>query len=53
MADTFFVTAVLVTHDGATWLPEVIAAIGSQSRPVDRIIAVDTGSVDSSLKLLK
>ena len=53
MADSFFVTAVLVTHDGATWLPEVIAAIGSQSRPVDRIIAVDTGSVDSSLKLLK
>ena len=53
MADKFFVTAVLVTHDGATWLPEVIAAIGSQSRPVDRIVAVDTGSLDSSLKLLK
>ena len=53
MADSFFVTAVLVTHDGATWLPEVIAAIGSQSRKVDRIIAIDTGSVDSSLKLLK
>ena len=53
MADSFFVTAVLVTHDGATWLPEVIAAIGSQSRKVDRIIAIDTGSLDSSLKLLK
>ncbi len=53
MADKFFVTAVLVTHDGATWLPEVIAAIGSQTRPIDRLVAVDTGSIDSSLKLLK
>ena len=53
MADNFFVTAVIVTHDGATWLTESIAAIFSQSRPVDRIIAVDTGSLDNSLKLLK
>jgi GT2 family glycosyltransferase len=53
MADTFFVTAVLVTHDGATWLPEVIAAVSSQTRPVDRIVAVDTGSLDNSLELLK
>jgi GT2 family glycosyltransferase len=53
MADKFFVTAVLVTHDGATWLPEVIAALSSQTRPIDRIIAVDTGSRDKSLKLLK
>ena len=53
MADTHFVTAVLVTHDGAIWLPEVIASIGSQSRPIDRIVAVDTASVDTSQKLLK
>lgn len=53
MADKFFVTAVIVTHDGATWLPEVIAALSSQSRPIDRIVAVDTGSEDSSFKLLK
>ena len=52
MADNFTVTAVLVTHDGATWLPEVIAALTTQSRPVDRIFAVDTGSHDSSIKLL-
>ncbi len=52
-ADDFFVTAILVTHDGATWLPEVIAALSSQSRPIDRIVAVDTGSVDTSMKLLK
>ena len=53
MADKFFVTAVLVTHDGATWLPQVIASLSSQSRPIDRIVAVDTGSADNSLKLLK
>ena len=53
MAESVSVTAVLVTHDGATWLPEVIAALTSQSRPIDRLFAVDTGSVDSSVKLLK
>ena len=53
MADKFFVTAVIVTHDGATWLPQVIAAVGSQNRKVERIVAVDTGSRDNSVKLLK
>jgi GT2 family glycosyltransferase len=47
------VTALLVVHDGATWLPEVVASIASQSHKADRIIAVDTGSVDASAKLLK
>ena len=49
----FFVTAIIVTHDGASWLPEVIAALSSQTRRIDRIIAVDTGSIDSSPKLLR
>jgi GT2 family glycosyltransferase len=49
----FFVTAIVVTHDGATWLPEVIAALSSQTRRIDRIIAVDTGSIDASPKLLR
>ncbi len=53
MAEQAFVTAVLVTHDGATWLPQVIAALGSQSRKIDRTVAVDTGSLDSSTKLLR
>jgi len=48
----YFVTAIIVSHDGASWLPEVIASLSSQSRPIDRIIAVDTGSKDSSPKLL-
>ena len=47
------VTAILVVHDGATWLPEVVASIASQSRSAEQIIAIDTGSQDSSAKLLK
>jgi GT2 family glycosyltransferase len=47
------VTALLVVHDGATWLPEVVASITSQSRSANQILAIDTGSQDSSAKLLK
>jgi GT2 family glycosyltransferase len=47
------VSAILVVHDGATWLPEVVASLASQTRSIDQLIAVDTGSLDSSLKLLK
>ena len=52
MADNFFVTAILVSHDGQNWLPESIAAISAQTRRIDRIIAVDTGSIDNSAKML-
>lgn len=47
------VTALLVVHDGATWLPEVVASITSQSRSADQILGIDTGSLDASAKLLK
>ena len=47
------ITALLVVHDGATWLPEVVASITSQSRNADQILAIDTGSQDASAKLLK
>jgi len=47
------VTAILVVHDGAIWLPEVVASIASQTRKADQIVAIDTGSIDSSAKLLK
>lgn len=47
------ITALLVVHDGATWLPEVVASITSQLRTADQILAIDTGSIDSSAKLLK
>jgi len=52
VADNFFVTAILVSHDGQTWLPEAIAAISAQTRRIDRIVAVDTGSIDNSAKML-
>ncbi|HEX7405970.1 MAG TPA: glycosyltransferase family 2 protein [Candidatus Nanopelagicaceae bacterium] len=47
------VTAILVVHDGATWLPEVVAALVSQTRAIDYTLAVDTDSNDASVKLLK
>ena len=47
------ISALLVVHDGATWLPEVVASITSQTRTADQILAIDTGSLDTSAKLLK
>ena len=47
------VTAILVVHDGANWLPEVVASLASQTRPIDYTFAIDTGSIDSSSKLLR
>ncbi|WP_343233332.1 glycosyltransferase family 2 protein [Streptomonospora sp. PA3] len=46
------VTAVIVTHDGARWLPETLEAVREQSRPVQRVIGVDTGSRDRSGRIL-
>jgi len=46
------VSAVLVVHDGARWLPEVLAALAAQTRPVQRLVAVDVGSEDGSAALL-
>ena len=40
------VTAVIVAHDGAVWLPRLMDALGEQTRPVQRVVAVDTGSRD-------
>ncbi len=46
------VVALLVSHDGARWLPTVIDGIRAQRRPPDRVIAVDTTSRDESPALL-
>ena len=35
------------------WLPEVVASLAKQRREIDQLIAIDTGSNDSSVKLLK
>ncbi|MFC4562021.1 glycosyltransferase [Nocardiopsis mangrovi] len=42
----------VVTHDGARWLPETLEAVREQSRPVQRVIGVDTGSRDRSGEIL-
>ncbi|MEF9883272.1 glycosyltransferase family 2 protein [Streptomyces sp. P9-A4] len=46
------VTAVLVTHDGARWLPDALAGLLAQERPVQNVVAADTGSADDSAQLL-
>ncbi len=46
------VTAVVVTHDGARWLPDTLEAVRGQSRPVQRVVGVDTGSQDRSGAIL-
>jgi GT2 family glycosyltransferase len=44
--DRHVVTAVLVAHDGARWLSETLKALLTQTRPVQRLVAVDCGSDD-------
>jgi GT2 family glycosyltransferase len=46
------VTAVIVGHDGAGWLQHGLDAVLDQSKPVQRIVAVDTGSRDRSGSVL-
>lgn len=46
------VTAVLVSHNGARWLPEVLDALGAQTHQPDRFIAADTDSADGSRRLI-
>ncbi len=46
------VTAVLVAHDGAAWLPEALAALAQSTRVPTRVVCVDTGSTDGSAELM-
>jgi len=46
------VTAVLVAHNGARWLPQTAGGLRAQTRPPQRFVAVDTGSSDDSAALL-
>ncbi|EFL25601.1 putative integral membrane regulatory protein, partial [Streptomyces himastatinicus ATCC 53653] len=46
------VTAVLVSHDGARWLPDALSGLLGQERPVQSVVAADTGSADESARLL-
>lgn len=43
----------MVSHDGGDFLPRTLAALAAQTRPVDAVIGVDTGSRDHSTALLE
>jgi GT2 family glycosyltransferase len=47
------VVALVVSHDGARWLPSVIGGIRGQRVPPAAVHAVDTGSRDASADLLE
>jgi GT2 family glycosyltransferase len=47
------VSVVMVSHDGASWLPAVLDGIRAQTTPVAGIVAVDTGSKDGSADLIE
>ncbi|MGP4096262.1 glycosyltransferase family 2 protein [Nonomuraea sp. KM90] len=47
-----YVTAIVVSHDGARWLGETLRALINQSRRPDRVAGVDNGSRDGSADLL-
>ena len=51
-SDRHVVTAVLVAHNGARWLPETLKALLTQTRPVQRLVTVDTGSRDRGPAIL-
>ena len=47
------VAVLLVSHDGARWLPTVIEGLRAQTRPANQIVCVDTTSRDDSPALLE
>ncbi|MPY11383.1 glycosyltransferase family 2 protein [Arthrobacter sp. KR32] len=47
------VTAVVVAHNGAEYLPETLEALERQSRPADFCVGVDAGSTDRSASILQ
>ncbi|MFM1917145.1 MAG: hypothetical protein RJB01_660 [Actinomycetota bacterium] len=48
-----WVTAIVVTKDGATWLPGVLTTLAEQVRAPDAVVGVDNASSDSSALLLE
>ncbi|QFZ23210.1 glycosyltransferase family 2 protein [Saccharothrix syringae] len=46
------VLAVLVCHDGERWLGAALSALGAQRPRPRHVVAVDTGSVDGTARLL-
>ncbi len=52
IARSHFVTTVLVSHNGATWLPAVLTQLARTTRPPEVIVGVDARSTDTSLEIL-
>ena len=50
--DHHVVTAVIVSHNGARWLPKTLSALRGQTCPLQRVVAADTGSTDNSADIL-
>src|SRR6476469_4546419 len=46
------VTAVIVAHNGTRWLPQLFRSLEASTRFPDRLVAVDTGSLDETPQLL-
>ena len=47
------VAAVVVTHDSENFLPELIASIQGQTRPLDEVIVIDDHSSDATVALAR
>lgn len=47
------VTVVIPNRDGAALLPEVLDALAAQTRPADRVLVVDDGSLDASVEVAR
>ncbi|MFZ9693178.1 MAG: glycosyltransferase family 2 protein [Candidatus Nanopelagicales bacterium] len=48
-----YVTAVVVSKNGAEWLPRTLQSMKRQSRNIDQFIAADVASVDESVALFE
>ena len=47
------VAAVIVTHDSERFLPELIASIQGQTRPLDEVVVIDDHSSDATVALAR
>lgn len=46
------VSALLITHNGARWLPAVLEGVSAQTAPLAHRVVVDTGSIDETPEIL-
>jgi len=47
-----YVTTVVVSHDGAVWLPAVLTTLAQQTRHSNAVVGVDNASIDASAEVL-